>query len=179
MTAQGDEDGPAEGRAPRVSVLDRSQCLEHLARTSAGRVAYPAPDGTVAVVPVAYVLDGEDVVFRTSSGSGVDRAAREGVLTFQADEADVRRRTGWSVMVVGQVEVHRTGGGGRPPVGEDAATLLRPWAPGVKDVWVRVRAERLSGRRVGPVGSTTQRPHGPHATWHVASRSWVVPYDGR
>jgi uncharacterized protein len=169
-------DLPGGGTDRRVSVLDRAACLHRLAGTSTGRVAFAEPDGTVTVLPVAFALDGDHVVLRTSAGSPLERCARRGAVTFQADEADVLRRTGWSVMVTGAVQVRR-----EPPtaVARHLADALAPWAPGVKDVWVRIATERVTGRRIDTVRSTDVRDDGQRRTWQVASRTWSTPFDGR
>ncbi|WP_336923340.1 pyridoxamine 5'-phosphate oxidase family protein [Aquipuribacter sp. SD81] len=167
--------GPGSGPDRRVSVLDRTACLQHLAGTGTGRVAFTDPDGSVEVLPVAFALDARHVVLRTSAGSLLERRAREGAVTFQADEADVLRRTGWSVMVRGAVDVRRE----PPGDARHLADALAPWAPGVRDVWIRIATERVTGRRIHPLDVADLRHHDVPVTWQVASRSWSTPYDGR
>ncbi len=80
--------------------LARAECLDLLAGGGLGRVA-----ATVAAVPVVYPvafgLLGEDVVFRTSPGSRLQRAVENAVVAFEADDVDGSCRTGWVVQVVG------------------------------------------------------------------------------
>ena len=67
-------------------------------------------------------------------------------VAFEIDEYDVSARTGWSVIVVGTAE---------EVVAPEELTRVRalglePWAGEVRDRFVRIRAEEVSGRRVDP-----------------------------
>jgi hypothetical protein len=55
-------------------------------------------------------------------------------------------RQGWSVLIQGPAH-HVTG------TGEDAVrrTGVEPWAPGPRELFVRIVPSRITGRRVGPV----------------------------
>jgi len=48
--------------------LDRDECLELLAADGVGRLAV-VQASTPAVFPVNYVLDGEDIIFRSDPGT--------------------------------------------------------------------------------------------------------------
>lgn len=54
-----------------------------------------------AAQPVSYLLDDQEVIFRTGGGSKLAAATRRAVVAFQADEIDSRTHTGWSVLGVG------------------------------------------------------------------------------
>ena len=47
-----------------------------------------------AAHPVTYLLDDEEVIFRTGAGSKLAAAARHHIVGFQADEIDPYTRTG-------------------------------------------------------------------------------------
>ena len=99
----------------------------------------------VAVLPVNFVLDGEQVVIRTGEGS-ILAAARSGALvTFQADAIEESEGgRGWSVTVAG-------------PAREATGTVLNwltelplaPIAGGTREHYVLVPAESTEGRWVG------------------------------
>jgi nitroimidazol reductase NimA-like FMN-containing flavoprotein (pyridoxamine 5'-phosphate oxidase superfamily) len=118
--------------------LDREECLECLATRRVGRVAVVVDDGSPLVVPVNYAVDAETVVFRT--GPGLKLAGlRTQPLSFQVDDHDPYRRTGWSVLIRGiAFEIEET----------DATEDPGPWVPGEKAHWVRVMPMEITGRRV-------------------------------
>ena len=85
--------------------LDRRACVERLASVAIGRVAWAAPSGTVVVLPVNFVLDGQAIVFSTGPGDKLT-AVREGrPVSFEADDVERAVQTGWSVLVIGAAEV--------------------------------------------------------------------------
>lgn len=126
-----------------LEMLPFDVCLRLLSSVPVGRVAFVA-DGEVLVLPVNHILDGEDVVFRTSHGSKLWAAESGRPVTFEADDFDERTRSGWSVLVNGKAE----------PVYEESEIErldrrgLRPWTAGAElPFWVRVRALSVTGRR--------------------------------
>ena len=81
--------------------LERKECFRLLALAAVGRVAFT--DGALpAVQPVTYLLDGEEVVFRTKNGSKLAAATRHAVVGFEVDDFDLQTRTGWSVLGIGE-----------------------------------------------------------------------------
>jgi len=134
---------PAEPRPGQVRELTRSECFELLATARLGRVAVIDDRGPV-VFPVNYVLDRHTVVFRTEPGTKLHAAIQGRRACFEADGADEAARTGWSVIVRGEiVEVTEP---------DELARLrelpLRPWAPGARDHYARVLPAALTGRRI-------------------------------
>jgi hypothetical protein len=89
-----------------LEVLPFDSCLSLLAAVSVGRVGF-VTDGEVVVLPVNFVMDGQDVVFRTASGSKLSCAEVRTPVAFEADNYDDLTQSGWSVLVSGR------GGGGR------------------------------------------------------------------
>lgn len=129
----------------RLEVIDRAECLRLLANDVVGRLAI-VEGGAPLIFPINYVLDGEAVVFRSAGGTKVN-AARRASAAFEIDGLDRDRRCGWSVVASGPLE---------EVTKFDAGTLERlrqlpvdPWADGAKDHWMRLRLDRVSGRRVG------------------------------
>jgi uncharacterized protein len=134
---------PAEPGPGQIQELTRAECFELLAAARLGRVAVTDDRGPV-VFPVTFVLDRHTVVFRTEPGTKLHAAGRGGRACFEADGADEPARTGWSVIVRGEItEV-------RDP--HELARLrelpLRPWAPGARDHYARILPAVLTGRRI-------------------------------
>jgi nitroimidazol reductase NimA-like FMN-containing flavoprotein (pyridoxamine 5'-phosphate oxidase superfamily) len=80
--------------------LSRRDALDLMARASIGRVVV-TEHALPAVHPVAYVLDGEHVLFRAPADSPLAVAARDTVVAFQVDDIDVEERTGWTCTAIG------------------------------------------------------------------------------
>jgi nitroimidazol reductase NimA-like FMN-containing flavoprotein (pyridoxamine 5'-phosphate oxidase superfamily) len=87
--------------AAELVELDRGECLRLLGKSTVGRVVFT--EGALpAAHPVTYLLDDEEVIFRTGAGSKLAAAARHHIVGFQADEIDSYTRIGWSVLGVGE-----------------------------------------------------------------------------
>jgi len=106
-------------RAPRVRALARSECLAALRSTCLGRVALSV-GALPAIVPVAFSLAGDRLVFGALGGRPLPLVGRRPVIVaFQADAYDEAQRCGWSVVVVGPA------GPGREPSGSPAERECR------------------------------------------------------
>jgi hypothetical protein len=70
-------------------------CLRLLESVPVGRVSF-CTDGDVVTLPVNHVVDGPDIVFRTDRGSKLSAADRQDHVAFEADDYDLRTRTGWA-----------------------------------------------------------------------------------
>jgi nitroimidazol reductase NimA-like FMN-containing flavoprotein (pyridoxamine 5'-phosphate oxidase superfamily) len=136
----------ASARAELVE-LTRGECLDLLATGSIGRVI--VTEGALpAAHPVTYLLDGEEIVFRTGSASKLAAATRHQVVGFQVDHVDPRTHTGWSVLGVGQADeiVDPT------RLSDLADRLPTHWAPdGAVDI-LTIPLQRLTGRWLAPPG---------------------------
>jgi uncharacterized protein len=130
-----------------LEILGPGECRDLLGRAEVGRIVF-THNALPAIQPVNYVLDGEDIVFRTSRTSRLASAATGTIVAFEIDAVDPRARTGWSVVAVGPAR--RVSAPGEVAALEKAE--LRTWAPGQRDQFVRIRPEILSGRRI-PDGS--------------------------
>jgi len=123
--------------------LTEQECLELLAEQRVGRVAWCAADGPV-VLPVNYQFDDGRVVFRTSAHSELARHFSPGPAAFQIDSFDEYVLSGWSVLVRGRAELLEWD---QLP---DQDHRPEPWAAGSRNVYVRITAEKVTGRRVLP-----------------------------
>jgi uncharacterized protein len=126
-----------------LEVLPFGLCLRLLATVPVGRVSFLA-SGEIVVLPVNFVMDGQDPVFRTTPGSKLAAAEGQDVVAFEADSYDQRSRSGWSVLVNGRAETV-----------EDEAEIRRldvlgldPWPTAVdRPFWIRIRPASVTGRR--------------------------------
>lgn len=134
------------GATKGVAALSRSECLSLLSSHHFGRVAVALPGGAPVIRPVNYVFDpvSQSVVLRTSRGSKLHALLAAATAAFEIDGSDECSETGWSVIIAGSVE----------PVSPPAEIAhlerlgFRTWAPGPRPHWMRIRAVRVSGRRI-------------------------------
>lgn len=133
-----------------LSVLGREECLALLRDARTGRVAVSV-GALPAVFPVNYSVLGDDVVFRTGTGSKLRSAVAKAIVAFEVDEIDREHHAGWSVLVTGSAaelsdprEIAAADGVG-----------LRTWLPKEPTRWVRVRTQVISGRRLEPQAAGT------------------------
>ncbi|MFC3690014.1 pyridoxamine 5'-phosphate oxidase family protein [Aquipuribacter hungaricus] len=172
---------------PRIETLDRRTCLELLAGAEVGRMVYAVPSEPPGVVPVSYVLDGppghEAVVVRTTHGSRLGRAVPGTAVSFEVDEIRTTTHEGWSIVASGVAEEVRDA-----DVVRRVEERLRAWAPGYKDLVLRVPLERVSGRRLLSRDRVIQLPESPaprwrqDAGWTPATRTaaeYRTDFDGR
>ncbi len=133
-----------------IEELDEDQCLTLIAEGGIGRIAYASRFGP-AVLPVNYAWRDGAIVFRTAENSPLDEDLRTGIanadygVAFEIDSSAAAARHGWSGLIQGPA--HRVTG-----AEEDAAreTGVEPWAPGDRELFVRIVPSRITGRRVGP-----------------------------
>ncbi|MFB9895271.1 pyridoxamine 5'-phosphate oxidase family protein [Planobispora takensis] len=126
-----------------LRVLSHEECMNLLATAPIGRIVF-TDRALPAVQPVNFVLDGADIVIRTTVGSKLAAATRRAIVAFEADAFDSEGRTGWSVTVVGHARAVDD-----PAEAERLAGLpLTPWAPGSRDHFIVIAAEQVSGREI-------------------------------
>jgi len=133
-----------------IEELDEDQCLNLVSGGGIGRIAYASRFGP-AVLPVNYALQGGAVVFRTAANGPLDEDLRTGItdadykVAFEIDSIDLATQQGWSVLIQGPAH-HVTG------TEEEAVRKagLESWAPGPRELFVRIVPSRITGRRVGP-----------------------------
>jgi nitroimidazol reductase NimA-like FMN-containing flavoprotein (pyridoxamine 5'-phosphate oxidase superfamily) len=128
--------------------LDRAGCLRLLSAGAVGRVVF-TESALPAAQPVNYLLDDEEVIFRTANGSKLAAATRRHVVAFQVDRIDEATRSGWSVLGVG--EAYEVVDPAR--LAELADRLPPPWAPGHGLHTISIPLQRLTGRCLGHAGA--------------------------
>ena len=126
-----------------VEVIDADECKRLLTQDVIGRVAVVI-GATPVILPVNYALDGDDIVIRTMPGSRLD--VGQGHAAFEVDSFDRANQTGWSVLVTGNLEEvswYQT-----QDMKRVQSLPLTPWAPGKRDMWLRLRPSFITGRVV-------------------------------
>jgi nitroimidazol reductase NimA-like FMN-containing flavoprotein (pyridoxamine 5'-phosphate oxidase superfamily) len=132
-----------------IEELDQDQCLNLISPGGIGRIAYTGRFGP-AVLPVNYTLQGGTVVFRTAEHGPLDEDLRTGIadadykVAFEIDDIDPAARQGWSVLIQGPA--HHVTGDEEEAVRQ---TGVESWAPGDRELFVRIVPSRVTGRRVG------------------------------
>lgn len=131
--------------------MSAAQCRERIARGGVGRVAWCA-QGRPQIYPVNYMVVDGDIVFRTAPYTGLGMQVSGRPVVFEVDEIDHDAQRGWSVVVQAEAEaVHDP---------DEMMRLRRqgpePWAEGQRNLLVRLRPQRVSGRIVGDPGPRTQ-----------------------
>jgi len=127
-----------------LEILHLGDCFLLLKSVPIGRIGFAA-GGEVVILPVRFLVDGQDVVFRTGAGSKLSALVVGHYVGFEADCCDAAAGTGWSVVVNGLAEV----------VADEDETArldtlgLPPWgAEDSRRVWVRIRPSSITGRRI-------------------------------
>lgn len=131
-------------RHPVLAALTEAECLAHIAAGGVGRFLFVEPGRGPVAIPVNYRVDLGDVVFRTASQSSLADAVQQQQVSFDVDHFDDTLAEGWSVLLTGaarvitdQDELERLAGLG-----------IQPWAPGSRDVYVRLSPSQVTGRRI-------------------------------
>ena len=141
-------------RNARLAALPREECLQLLAAAEIGRLVVVVPgQDTPLIRPVHYAFDAasQSVVFRCIQGTKLHFLVRSARAWFEVDDVDVRRRTGWSVIITGATEPIT-----QPQEIRRLDSLMpSAWVAGPDARWVRIRARVVSGRRVQPSVAAT------------------------
>ena len=142
------------GEERSLETLSKQDAVALLSTIPVGRVVFTV-GALPAIVPVAFAVHDGAVVMRTSAES---RLARQpgGVLAFEIDDIDAETRTGWSVVVMGVATVVAD-----PEQRAAIDGLVKMFAPGRKDVCIRLPLTVVTGRRISaaaPVRQPASRP---------------------
>ena len=126
---------------PTFSGISSARCMELLQAKTVGRVAWQATAGP-EILPVTYVWQENSVIFRTSPYGPLSELSQPTDVAFEVDEIDQQHHEGWSVVVHGRAQ-----GVERP---DEVVRLWAasgvPWAPGMRNLLIRITPTRLSGR---------------------------------
>lgn len=126
----------------QLDVLNRRQCLDLLQEVRVGRLVF-TEDGLPAVQPVNFRMKRDDVVIRVAGGAKLAAANANSVVAFEADDLDADLRSGWSVTIVGTAHPITD----IDELTEVSGTFVEPWVQGRRDHFIRIEAQKMTGRR--------------------------------
>jgi hypothetical protein len=127
---------------PRLVELSPYECwqlLDHQFRIA--RVVWTV-DGAAAIVPVNYTVADGALWFQTTPESRLATECPDRQVLVEVDSVDPAALSGWSVIVTGVAE--RVDALDVP----DILGSLQVWPRGHRPVFIRVAADRLTGRRL-------------------------------
>lgn len=134
-----------------IEVLDEEQCLDLISPGGIGRIAYSSRYGPT-VLPVNYSLRNGVISFRTAENGPLDDDLRTGIagadahVAFEIDSINPGTRQGWSVLIQGPA--HHLDDAEREEVRESG---IQSWAPGDRELFLRIVPSRITGRRIHAV----------------------------
>ena len=124
--------------------LSSDECGAHLAEANVGRLGVVI-DGRPEIFPVnhAYEPESGGVVFPTNPRTKLHGALHWPYVAFEVDGL-TEDGSGWSVMIVGSAEEVTD----PRDITQAAARRHAVWAVSDQTHWVRVRPEKVTGRRI-------------------------------
>jgi nitroimidazol reductase NimA-like FMN-containing flavoprotein (pyridoxamine 5'-phosphate oxidase superfamily) len=138
-----------------LEIIERAECLRLLASEEVGRLGVVF-GGRPEIFPVNYVVDGDDVMFRTDPGTKL-AAATQNPVVFEVDHLDRVARSAWSVILHGRA--HQVSSFDSPALTRRLAHLsLYPWTGTAKAHLMQIVPTTMTGRRVP---GRTNRPAAP------------------
>ena len=117
--------------------IDPAECRQLLAERTVGRVAWRSSEGLV-VLPLNYAYQDDQILMRVSGHSILAELVGGHEVAFEVEDLDDSTLNGWTVLVRGTTMPHD----GAVPAS------LKPWAPGERDVVVRLVIDTVTGRSV-------------------------------
>lgn len=123
-----------------VRDLGRDECRELLRQGTLGRLA-TAAGGEPDIFPVNYFSDGESVLLRTAPGTKLLELTVHDAVAFEIDGFDDVEA--WSIVLHGHARQLES----RTEIDDAERAPLRPWIPTLKYRFVRITAERITGKR--------------------------------
>jgi nitroimidazol reductase NimA-like FMN-containing flavoprotein (pyridoxamine 5'-phosphate oxidase superfamily) len=136
-----------ESAVDRLEALTRDECLDLLAHSSLGRVAF-TERALPAIRPVNYALVGHQLVLRTQA-DGLGRRLDGQIVAFEVDQIDADNGSGWSVVVTGTARLLRSAG----ELTRQATVPLVTLAGEGHDARVVIVPGEITGRRIRPVAA--------------------------
>ncbi|HEX2850127.1 MAG TPA: pyridoxamine 5'-phosphate oxidase family protein [Acidimicrobiales bacterium] len=137
-----------------LEAIGREECIELLRHAHIGRVA-TSIGALPVVLPVAYVIDGDAIVFAAGEHTQLAAGARNNVVAFEVDH--VCDDHGWSVLATGHAHVvadpervHRLRLAGP-----------KPWVANTPAFFLEIVPELLTGRRMSVVRDALSTAVGP------------------
>ena len=136
--------------------LSPTECQRLLEPGGVGRIGWNGGDGP-QIFPVSYACAADLVVFRTSPFGVLSELVRATQVAFEVDDLDVVTHAGWSVIAHGRAQAVAS-----PALLTHLWTVdgVEPWAGGVRNVFIGITVERITGRAFGAPPPATAGHHG-------------------
>jgi len=147
------DDKTLESEEPVFELLDEAECLRLIGAGGVGRIGYTGRFGPT-ILPINYALHEGTILFRTGQHSPLGEDLRTGIehaeskVAFEIDETSPATREGWSILIQGAA--HLVDSEAERASIEQSG--VEPWAGGEKELFVRVRPSRITGRRIRRAG---------------------------
>jgi len=137
--------GQRPGRRINYADLTPAECQTLLESRNVGRIAWNAGHGP-QIFPVSYACAADLIVFRTSPFGVLSELVRPTQVAFEVDDLDDAAHTGWSVIARGRAQAVAS-----PALLSHLWTVegAEPWAAGVRNVFIGISVERITGRSFG------------------------------
>jgi nitroimidazol reductase NimA-like FMN-containing flavoprotein (pyridoxamine 5'-phosphate oxidase superfamily) len=137
---------PARSMGPRQTVeLTAAESWQLLESVPLGRIVF-THHAMPAVRPVNHVVDGHTIVIRSHLGAAIagSAATEDGtVVCYEADDIDVERHTGWSVIATGTARLVHD-----PDVIARYEQQLVPWVERSMDYFIAITPRIITGLRL-------------------------------
>ena len=131
----------------RINYVDLTpdECQTLLESRDIGRIGWNAGHGP-QIFPVSYACVADLIVFRTSPFGVLSELVRPTQVVFEVDDLDPARHTGWSLIAHGRAQAVAS-----PALLTHLWTVdgAEPWAGGVRNVFIGITVERITGRSFG------------------------------
>lgn len=125
----------------KLRELPEDECRRLLHAKQVGRLAF-SDDSGPDVLPVNYVMDGDDLLIATTPYGALARGGTGARVAFEVDELDDYTESGWSVVVRGRAT--------RESPFELPDERPYPWADGNRSYFIRIHTDSITGRRLIP-----------------------------
>jgi len=134
------------------------ECQTLLESRDIGRICWNAGHGP-QIFPVSYACVADMIVFRTSPFGVLSELVRPTQVVFEVDDLDPERHTGWSVIAHGRAQAVAS-----PALLTHLWTVdgAEPWAGGVRNVFIGIGVERITGRSFGSQRVASASRRGAH-----------------
>jgi len=135
-------------RSRQTVNLTEAESWQLLASVSLGRIVF-TQRAMPAIRPVNHLVDDHTIVIRSNLGSSIvgraaeDAATGGAVVSYEADDLDPDRHTGWSVIATGMARLVRD-----PEAIARYQELLEPWVEGQMDYVIAIEPQIVTGLRL-------------------------------
>jgi len=138
---------PRQRSAARNATLHHltvAECWALIAPGGVGRFLFVQAGRGPVAIPVNFKVDGDDVIFRTSSDSVVAEGIHQQPVSFDVDHLDDALGEGWSVLLTGTASVISS----PAEITRVQALDIEPWADGDRETYARLTPTQVTGRRI-------------------------------